>query len=385
MALVSLPGDGLWIPSMPLGILAANNSRTLSDTMLLDADLEEAQFIGSVKIDGGGSKTFGTSGSALDWLPGASITFTTGATLRVGVKKASSISTSSGPVGRATTGTAAFDVYRDLVGGTDTITSTTWRSDAMNTGTPYTVTDGDDIALCFCLTPAGGAPSVKIRCATDSGIIMYPVHVLVTASGATFTGQSVLSNIIITFDDGTLGWIQPSSIFSVVDAATSAIGNTNIIGNIFNLPYTVEIDAISAAITPTTNAANWAFDLYSTPLGTPSLVTSVAFDANTTGSTSVRMAFRELPTKQTLNANTDYAIGIRQTTATSVTSLQYDVSGSTHFKPNGLSEKTYGVTSTAGATFADALATKRRRYLVWAHVSAIDIPAGGSTPHIIGG
>ena len=61
----------------------------------------------------------------MQWLPGASTTFNAVSTLRVGIKQASSVSTSAGPPARATTGAAAFDVHKDLVGGTDTITSTT--------------------------------------------------------------------------------------------------------------------------------------------------------------------------------------------------------------------------------------------------------------------
>jgi hypothetical protein len=249
----------------------------------------------------------------------------------------------------------------------------------MNAGAPYTIADGDDVAICLCLTPAGGAPSVKVRTAATTAVQLFPVATLVTASGATFTAQGVQANLVLTFDDGTLGWLQPSSVYAVLDANSGNIGNTNIFGNIINLPYRWQCDALACALITNASTANFALDIYSTPLGTPSQLASVAFDANTLGTnTGTRMAFRQLATPQTLSANTDYAFGLRQTTANAINVPQYDVSTATHFKPNGLSAETcYGVTSTAGATFADALATKRRRYGVYAHVSAIDIPGSG--------
>src|SRR4030095_1310880 len=142
MAFVNLTGAGPWIPAMSTGLWGGTSINNLlgNDSCLLDADEEEVQFIGRVTIDGGGAKTFGTSGSQISWLPGASITFAANSTVRVGIKN--SVDAGNGPPARATIGAAAFNVYDDLVGGTDTITSTTWRNDAMSAGTPFTITDG---------------------------------------------------------------------------------------------------------------------------------------------------------------------------------------------------------------------------------------------------
>ena len=96
----------------------------------------------------------------MSWLSGASIAFIATANLRIGVKKAASISTSAGPPARATAGAAAFDVYTDLVGGADTIASTTWRDEAMVSGTPFSVVNGDLIAIGFHLDITSGRQSV---------------------------------------------------------------------------------------------------------------------------------------------------------------------------------------------------------------------------------
>jgi hypothetical protein len=383
MALQTLVGAGLWLPTLPHGYNYSNVNFAF-DNLVLAADEDELQIIGTVHIDGGGSKTFGTSGSKIDWLPGGSITFAANSTLTVGVKKASTIDTANGPPARATIGAAAFDVSKALVGGTDTITAATWRSDAMAAGTPYTVTDGDMLAVCWHLDRTAGSPSIIIRGASQNTTMGLPCTTLVTA-GPAYAGQAQSANVILTFDDGTLGWIDPSQIFSVIEAGTSTIGNGNIVGNVFRVPYPCTLDMLAAIVVTGSAAANFALELYSTPLGTPSLVESIACDANviyTTGSN--RWHAKRFATPRTLLANTDYAIGLKQTTATAVTTLQYDVSAAAHFKPNGMGAECYAANSTAAATFA-AQNSGKRRYLVWARVSALDdgasVGGGGLLRH----
>lgn len=379
MALQNIYGNGLWIPGAFPGFPGQSSGvLATSDSALLDADEEEYQIIGSVTIDGGGSKTFGTSGSKIGWLPGASITFAANSTVTVGVKKAAQIDTSNGPAARATIGAAAFDVYKALVGGTDTISSTTWREDAMASGTPYTVTDGDLIAICFHLDTTSGSPSVKIRQGSAPVDMGFPACTLVT-SGPTYTLQSHVPNVILIFDDGTLGWIMPTIPFSVADVATSTIGNTNIIGNIFQVPFACKVDALAAVLNPSTNAANFNLELYSTPLGTPAVIESIAFDANAVERVGANRPFiKRLTTPRTLSINTDYLVGIQQTTATAVSGVQRDVNTATHFRAAGFGTESYAANSTAGATFAQQNSGKRR-YHCWAQISALDDGAGSGS------
>lgn len=376
MALVSLVGQGLWLPAP---FLIPNPARTASDALVLDSDEEELQFIGRVKIDGGGSKTFGTSGSKVSWLAGASNTFASGSTLRIGVKKASSVDTANGPPGRATIGAAAFDVYHDLVGGTDTISNTTWRDDAMSAGTPLTVTQGDLIAICLHLERVSGSPAIKVRGYTGNTLQLngFPEITLVT-SGPTYTTQSVLGNVLLTFDDGKLGWIDPSTIFSVGDAASGNVGNTNIFGNIFQVNYPCAIDMIVAGVNASAGTTNFTVGLWSTPLGTPALVEGVSFEGNYIGASSAaRYHYAPLTQNRVLAANTDYLIGVQQD-ANNVTLTQFDVDDAAHFKPSGMGAECYAATSTAGATFA-AINSGKRRYQIFARISQLDNGAGGAS------
>lgn len=372
MTLVNLVGTGPWYPYIPGGIVNTN-AFAAADNMLLDADEEEAHFVGSVTIDGGGSKTFGTSGSKISWLPGTPITFAAGSTLTVGIKKTP---TTGNPV-HGTPGAGAFDVYKALVGGTDTITQTAWRDDAMASGTPFTMNDGDFIAICFHLDTTSGTPAVRVRA---TGIVAtnlnQPCATLLTSAGTVFTAQSLAANCIITFDDGTLGWITPTLPFSVADVASATIGSGNIFGNIFRFPFPCKIDAIAAVTTPSGGAADFALELYSTPLGTPALVESIPIvAAQISGGATVRLTIRRLTVPRTLAANTDYCVGVKQATANAVTVHQTDISNANYFKPYGMGAESYAVTSTGGATFA-SINAGRRRYRIWARISALDDGTG---------
>ena len=117
-----------------------------------------------------------------------------------------------------------------------------------------------------------------------------------------------------------------------------------------------------------------ALELYSTPLGTPSIIESVAVDANLISAAS-RLAICQLTTPRTLTANTAYAIGVKQTTANALTVNQYDVNTATHFRPNSYNENIYAATSTAAATFA-AINSGKRRYAVFARICKLDDGAG---------
>lgn len=382
MALQNLVGAGIWLPMLPVGF--GSNSNVSAVDITLDADEEEFQVIGRVRVDGGGSKTFGTSGSKIAWLPGASITFQSEATLRVGVKKSTTIDATAGPAARATIGAAAFDVYDDLIGGTDTITSTTWREETMSAGTPFTVANGDLLALCWHLDIVSAAQSVKIRStAAAVSASRFPASTLVT-SGPTYTAQTAFSNAIITFDDGTLGWLDLCFAFSVGGTNSATIGNGNIYGNVFQVPFSCKVDGIAAGLTP---GGDFALDLWETPLGTPSLVESISFDANIlTAASSGGIVLGSLATPRTLTIGTDYVVGVKQTSATAITVIYYDVNTAAHFKPNGMGAECYAANSTAGATFSQQNSGKRR-YLVWARISALDdgVSAGGTGRGLIFG
>jgi hypothetical protein len=379
MALVNLVGTGIWMPTWP-GILTSTPVYSTATGAVLDANTEEVQFIGRVTIDGGGSKTFGTS-SKIGWPVGPTVTFATGSTLRVGVKQASKIDMATGPPARATTGTAAFDVYDDLVGGTDTLTQLSYREDTMTAGTPLTVADQDWLAVCFYLTLTSGTPSIKVAGTSVAGVGMTnSTSVTLVTSGSVYTAQGpMLSGVAILFNDGSLGWLEPSRIFTgASDVTTGGIGNGNSFANIIRVPFPCKIDALGAMVTTSTGIGDCALELVETPLGTPVTLASIALDANVMNVSTGRAVVARFATPQTLAANTDYAISLKQTTANTVLSNYWDVPiSANYFKPMGMGAECYAVNSTAGATFVSQN-SGRRRYLIWMRVSAVDDGASGA-------
>ena len=372
MSFVSVASGGLWMPYMP-GHFGAAPTIASTVSITLDADEEEGQFIGRVTIDGGGSKTFGTS-SKLGWLVGSSPTFGTGATVRLGVKQASSISTTAGPPARATIGAASFDVWGQLVGGTTTLTPNTWREDAMTAGTPFTVSNGDLLAVCFHLDLTSGTQLVPI--AGNSGQPTNTVTTTLVTAGPTYTGQINVPAVLLLFDDGAFGWLEPCRIYSVADLATPTIGIDNSIANIIEVPFPCQIDTLAAFIVTGAGTGDYALELVGTPFGTPTVVETFELDANIMSFTTGRFAVRRLPTPRTLEVNTPYALSVKQTTASAVTCRYWEVPNTAYFRVVGDGITCYAANSTGGVTFVTQN-SGLRRYLIWMGISALDDGTGG--------
>lgn len=358
-----------WVPTFPPLDYQTSTWPNVADTLTVDADEEEAQVIGFVEWSDGGNHTFGTSGSGVAWLPGASITFQATATLRVGIK--SSLDNASGPPGRATAGAAAFAVYHDLVGGTDTITSTTWRTDNMSAGTPFTLNHNQLVAVCWHLDITANAQSVKVRQSTFVITGQMNSGLLIT-SGPTFTTAATRALVILIADDGTIGWITEGCAHTGASASEN-IGNGNIYGNQFIPTVPVTINGVALFVTPagTTNfdVGIWLASDPSTPLS------SVSVDPQNLSTTNQRIGAWPI-TPVNLSASTAYVIGCKQNSATSIAITRYDVAATTHWPANGLDANYKAVKSTGGAAFA-AENSSLRRMVAWARLSKFESGGGG--------
>lgn len=383
MTLVAIPGVGVYLPRVDV---------RASTYELLDETTEELQMLYSITTEGSGPKTFGTSGSALQWYTRHAATLPAGWTLRVGIKSAAQISTTAGAPARATPGGAAFSVYKDLVGGTDTVTTYNCQTTVMNAGTPLTVNDGDLLAMCWLLTGAGAAPAVTIHGSGGANVYHFPGTTLITA-GPVYTQSSLGANAMLVFDDGSLGWGEPSflslNVFGEVVEGQSVGDN---FGNVFRVPFPCAVDLLEAyVITPSTSGpGDFALILYSDPLGTPVALATATHDASLMMTTDAyRRVVRRLPVPQTLLPGTDYAIALKLLATGALTLLAYDVHTPTHFKPNGLDETCYAAKSTGGAFVKSSNANAvlgARRYYIWARLSHVDdgAGAGGGGMRLVG-
>lgn len=347
-SLIPFPNIGLWSPGA---------SQSLQTLQTLDAANEGLQFLGHLFIDGRATgKTFSSAGGKIHFMAGATTFANAGTTLRVGIQD---ISATAGTPAR---GDGTFDTYKDLVGGTDTITANSYNTATMANGTK-TLSHGDLVAISFKLTSRGGVDSVVLQGMGCGQLSNWP-QVTAESSAAAFTGAQNAPNAIIEFDDGTLGWIFGT--FPVSSSVTNLTYDVNSspdeYGCPLRFPRPVTIDGL------------WAFAqfvpsgpteilLYSDPFGTPTLVSgaSVSYDADMIQAAGNRLSHFLFPAPVTLAADTMYIVTIRPTTADDVIANYFTVANANFLKamPGGTYATYASRTNNTGA-FTE---TTTRRFL----------------------
>lgn len=309
MALQSLGGNGFVYPTFmqPRELVGwAIATGILASAGTMDAQDEKVAFIGYTRLaNNATNKTFSNSSSIL-WNAGTTTFANAGTTLRVGLQD---ISTSAGPPVEPD---GTFDVYDDLVGGTDTITSGSWITSTMSSGTK-TISHGDLIAIVLHMTARGGSDSVIAR----SIVGTYGTHNNLTH--AFTTAWSVGSSqplAILSTDDGTLGCIDGGHI-GIPTAYTAYTDSTNPdeYALAFQVPFNCTVDMLTAFINYVGATSDATITLYSDPFGTPTTMQSVNILGEQSASANAgRYGYYKIPETE-LNANTDYAIGLKATGA----------------------------------------------------------------------
>lgn len=354
MALVQLPNNqGIFIHSDNSFV---NNAALVS---VLDAAGESRTFIGKVSLEAGsGSKTIsGAGGGKIRWRTQTIVFSDAGSTFRLGIQD---VNTSTG----LEDGT--FDVYADLVGGTDTISANADQLTTMETGSK-TISQGDLIAVSFELISRGGTDSLQISAmnvglSTRSSNAYYPYITTDTGSGPSQSASGVFG-CTIEFDDGTLGWITPAALIpnAFVTASTVTFGSSSTpdeYAAVFQVPFSCSIAGGYVAISNIASADDFEIILYSNPLGTPTAIASVAIDGANIGSssgTAVPYLFT-FSTSQQLSINTTYGLAVRPTTTNTISFGYIDLgTGNEKYKrpfPFGETLKLMARTDQTGA-FAD--------------------------------
>jgi uncharacterized repeat protein (TIGR02059 family) len=333
-------GGGVLYPTIfnPSMVTAITNG-IQNSTYAIDAVNEKVAFIGTIYIDGrpGAAKTISAAGSGkIHFLPGTvtfADTLTTPTNIRVGIQDLDDTTGGSGAgIGATPDGTS--DVYADLVAGTDTITSATWQTATMTTGTKD-ITHGQKIAVVIEMTARGANNTDSVTVAALAAQVSHAGFPQVQHYTASYVRQTSVPIVVIEFNDGTLGYILGGSVHSAVNAVTYASSSTpDEYGIIFQLPF--ESTAISLWFQgrPTSNAANAELVLYSDPLGvTPVAEATITLDANNFNlSDGLRFAEFTLPTAFTLAANTDYAVALKPTTTTNVAAMTWSLADANYRK-----------------------------------------------------
>jgi hypothetical protein len=289
----------------------------------IDATGEYRGTIGRMCLEGGsGSKTISSAGGAIVFQPTAVTFANAGTTIRVGIQD---VNSSGDPDG-------TYDVYADLVGATDSITANALRVVPMETGTK-TISHGDLVCIRVGMESRAGADSVGVG-SLISGVyegMNFPYSHFNTAK------RQTLSPFTVKFDDGTVGWIEEAPLLHnmAVAASTASISSSTTpdeYAAIFRFPFETSLKAAGVKLSGVAATEDFEMILYSTPLGTPSAVQTIVGDASYFGSTgTVGWWWGTFEPSIPLEANTDYAIAIRPTTANAFNISYYDLTTGNEF------------------------------------------------------
>lgn len=308
---------------IPTANATATGDAALSTTATLDALGEAIHYSGQVyMVTGSGSHTISSAGGKIHWRTGTVTFANAGTTLRIGIQDVSTTATPGH-------GDGTFDVYADLVGGTDTVASTVNYATAMETGTK-TIAHGDHISVVWTLTARGGTDSVVVASILNTAPMLnqnYPA--VTTYLSATWSRANSPPCLMIEFDDGAFGYIVGGGTLSTSNTPqvyNSGTGTADEYGNIFSFPYPVVMDGIWFNGNPNTASADFEVCLYSDPLGTPVLIEAITFDASRSSDVaSPRQMSLLFSTPRELLQNTTYGLTVRPTTADDVTTYYFDV------------------------------------------------------------
>lgn len=366
MATITFPNNqGVFIGPMtglPVGGTAATSSVTIN------AAGESAATIGRVIIAGGGSKTISAAGGGVLYIASFnSITFANaGTNLRIGIQD----------VGAAGLEDGTFDVYADLVGGTDTIAILETITVPMETGTK-TITSGDEVAIVVEMTALGGADSLAVQ-AEALASLYYPYG---TSDTGTLT-KSVSPKLSpgIRFDDGTIGWIE-----GIIPARLSSVSlgtgtNPDEVGLYFVPPATMTTDTFFAVVGGVATTDTFELCVYEDPTGTPVEIIAIVFDPNKIASTAAASGgvCIHSPTEVTFLKDTPYVISVKPTSGNQLSVSRFDFNTGN----SGLRVSTMLGTSWAEGRRIDEtgafLLTDTRLPLIGFFVSEIEAGGGGA-------
>lgn len=377
MTVLSGSSEILW----PMGglVAAIHNTVPTITTTTLDAANERCAMIGYLHIEGRPttSKTISSGGGgSIGWRSGSRTFSDAGTNFRVGIID---VDAATGAPYRPSSTT--LDVYGDLTGGGGGIGNNAWNTTDMTSGTK-TMSHGDLIAIVFDMTARAGSDSVpvtgltiaaqRLTCSTVSNV-----------SGS-YAAVNIIPNAIITFDDGTLGWIDGAVIFETFNSrAYSSSGTPDEYACVFTPNVDMVIDAIwfhTRLLTANTSTAT--LRLYSDPAGTPSALETFTLDPEqVTSNTGNQIVVVPLATTRTLTGGTRYAVGLYASSTGNVYANELVVASASHLAsyPGGTAVVKGTRSNEAGAFTEDAKAVIR------GGVRVIEFPGSGGGGPLVGG
>lgn len=305
--------SGIW---WPWGLTRIFGSA--SAIVTLDATGEYLAVIGRIIIDGKSTgKTLDTSGSSsirfhvanAPVFDNASSVFTVGFQ---GVDKTTGFPVRPDGIwsARAVISTAA-DTTPTL-----TTTSTAGHVVIPTAGT-ITLNHGDEVCFVMQMTTRAGSDSVQSNGCTAQSLGMSQYPCCVTNVSGSPASSAASQGVLITFSDGTKGFIEGSIPGQTLQSIWADATNPDEQGLLFQVPFACKIDAISFPMRLVDATSDFQFDITSTPLTSPGSIISgpISVTAENLSTTTEQMIVWPLPSEISLTANTDYCLSVKATGA----------------------------------------------------------------------
>jgi hypothetical protein len=340
---VDVPIDmpGLWWPAPP----AINFAPGFNSAFVIDATGEKIAFMGRVWNKDRVTKNITKVGFRF-----GAVTKAGGSALTVSLQD---VSLTSGP---PTQPDEVQDQTVAIANADAAFISNTWYQTAALSST-RTATFGELLAVVIEYDGAGrlGADSVVISTINTSGAIRtaFDGTPSLKTGGTWATQASSACAVILEFDDGTFGCLNPGNAVGQVFVASAAATVSFNSGSTpdeyalrFTVPKNCSCNGAYVGLTGGTAAADFSVVLYE---GTTALAT-VDFDGNAaTAIFSGQVAFALWP-DVSLIAGTEYFLALKPTTANSIIEYEFSVNDANHFQafPGG-TELYHALRTDAGA------------------------------------
>jgi hypothetical protein len=256
-----------------------------------------------------------------------------------------------------------------IVNGNASFATNTWlHTGALSSN--RTVTKGELLAVVLEYDGGGrlGSDSVVMSGFSSVDTGGYARAMAALKTGGTWAQQSVLSNVILEFTDGTFGTLSGAIPFSAANNFAYHSGSTpDEYALKFQLPMSCKIDGADLWIYTTAVTSDFDVVLYDSDGATALATTSVS---GYHCFASLREMFVPFSTEVVLAANTNYYLAVKPTQAVSTVLINYsDVSASGHLA--ALFGGTTWITSsrTNAGAWSD---TATRRPFIAPRISSVD-------------
>jgi hypothetical protein len=267
---------------------------------VINAVGESVGFIGQIQLSTGPGTSKTISTGKIWFQTSTSCVFATaGSTVRCGIQDVAATGFEDG----------TYDVFDDLVQGTEAIPSSSVIAVTMSSGTK-TITHGDMIAVVIEFTVRNGVDAINI---SRNGLVSnLPYCTIDTGAIAKFANGPLCA---IQFDDGTMGhfgdWTIP---FLPTEQALASNTTPDEYALAFQVPFSCKINALFFRIGDIDATETATVHLIEDPYSAITNLVTVTLDPALQGQISVANGYTIVPiTETTLTINTVYAVSYRPT------------------------------------------------------------------------